>query len=189
MIEIKGLVITEKYGMFRLNDLWIVSGKSKSFHPKKFLETEDGKILIESGCETAFKKGRFGGVYSAKPLALAYSEWLSKELFVEFQGCLCKELGSKIKAVKGVSGKLVPVTTLCHKLAKRYHYARTPQQLNLVLAALGYQVEDKAFSKRFSGGHKRWSLTEAGKAYGCEIFTISCDKFIRWSPKILEKIL
>lgn len=189
MIKIKGLVITEKYGMFRLNDLWTVSEKDKSFHPKKFLETSDGKTLTANGCETSFKKGRFGGVYSTKLLALAYSEWLSKELFVEFQECLSKEEGSKIKAVKGVSGKLVPVTTLCKKLAKRYHYARTPQQLNLVLAALGYQVEDKAFSKKFSGGHKRWSLTEAGKAYGCEIFTMSCDKFIRWSPKILDKIL
>lgn len=194
MVKIKGLEVLQKYEMFRLTDLWIASGKAKSkkYHPDSFFKSKEGKELLEimPDCKVT-KKGRYGGVYGTKVAALAYSEWVSKELYLEFSKQIAAKpapLRSKT-TTKSFEKPLVPVTELCEKHAEKFYWdVKTPQQMNLILAALGYQKEGRPFFGAHGKTIKQWELTKAGKQFGAEFKTLAGQTYVRWSVDILDKI-
>lgn len=194
MISIKGVEVLQKYDMFRLNDLWIASGKRREkFHPMYFVNLDTVLPLLHTSAQNVlFKKGRYGGVYGAQWLALAYAEWVSEEVHKEFSKQLSKpapKLRSKSTKVDMFEEPLVPVTRLCEEHAKKYYWdEKSPQQMNLILAALGYQKEGRPFLGAHGKTIKQWELTEAGKSYAAEFTTLHGQKYVRWSLKILDKI-
>lgn len=195
MIKIKGLEILQKYEMFRLTDLWIASGKAKSkkYHPDNFFKSEDGKELLKlmPDCKVS-KKGRYGGVYGTKVAALAYSGWVSSELYLAFAKQVAigaAPLRSKSSSMTSFEKPLVPVTELCKKHAEQFYWdEKSPQQMNLILAALGYQKEGQPFLGAHGKTIKQWELTKAGKQFGAEFKTLAGQKYVRWSIDILDKI-
>lgn len=191
MVKINGLEVLYKYKMFRLNDIWTASSKGRKFHPHVFIkDPEIAKLLKEIPESITFKKGRYGGVYGSQGVAMAYSEWLSYEVLKDFCKQTSKPEAFRSKSTEIPSSKepLVPVTRLCELHLEQFYWdKKSPQQMNLILAALGYQVEGEPFN---TGYHtvKQWKLTDAGAKFGAMFTTLSGQKYIRWSTTILEKI-
>lgn len=192
MIRVRDLEILQKYDMFRLTDLWIASGAKKDSHPSKFLkDPEIVKILKEIPDSVASKKGRYGGIYGSLGVAMAYCEWTSQELLTEF----CKQtsrpdvIRSKTSKIPNSEEPLVPVTRLCEMHLEQFYWdKKSPQQMNLILAALGYQKEGKPFYVGHGKTVKQWELTKAGTKFGAEFTTLSGQRYVRWSVDILKKI-
>lgn len=188
----KGVEVLMKYGMFRLNDLHTISGKGMEFHPRAFINSAAGRELLLPLSFSAWqtKKGRYGGFYGEKVVALAYAEWLSVDLFVKFHDQMKEPLiRKKTSSLSSFENPLVPVTRLCELHAEQYYWdKKSPQQLNLILAALGYQRKGKPFE----GGHgitiNQWEITPAGAKFGAEFATLHGQRYIRWSTSILDKI-
>lgn len=192
MVKINGLEILYKYNMFRLNDIWTASGKGRKFHPHAFVEDpEIAKILKVIPKSITFKKGCYGGVYGSQGVAMAYAEWVSDQVLKDF----CKQTSkpdvfrSKSTKIPNSEEPLVPVTRLCELHLEQYYWdKKSPQQMNLILATLGYQKEGKAFNAGHGKTIKQWELTDAGAKFGAMFTTLTGQKYVRWSVDILEKI-
>lgn len=82
-------VRTDKQGNVSLTDLHAASKASKGMNPAKWQETESAKAFIEATSQILnipatdiikSKRGKGGGTYANKQIALAYAKYLSPEL-------------------------------------------------------------------------------------------------------------
>lgn len=74
-----------------LTDLWKATGKDRSYDPTQWLSQETAKQFIEAvstflntaqDCIIKTKRGKGGGTYAHKLIALAYAKYLSPELHI-----------------------------------------------------------------------------------------------------------
>lgn len=84
-------VRTDKDGNINITDLWKSAGENMQATPAKWQETESAKAFIKATCQILniakndiikSKRGKGGGTYAHKQIALEYAQYLSPELAV-----------------------------------------------------------------------------------------------------------
>lgn len=84
-MKINGVLVTKnENGLFLLKDLFNMSGQPEHKRPSAFLAQKQTQTLI-SLFDGALERnrGRYGGVYASKEVAIAYAMWLSPEFYRE----------------------------------------------------------------------------------------------------------
>lgn len=84
-------VSSDAKGNVSLTDLWKASGKDRNFNPNEWIRQDSSQQLIEAACSflntgidriITSKRGKGGGTYAHKQIALAYAKYLSPELHI-----------------------------------------------------------------------------------------------------------
>lgn len=84
MLEINGVNVTTKNGLYLLRDLHKASGGKSSKTPSFFMLNKSTKELIkEDGGEVIRERGACGGVWVNKQIVCAYAMWVSPKFFLK----------------------------------------------------------------------------------------------------------
>ena len=83
-LEIAGVPVSSKDGLYLLRDVHRASGEPATKNPSVFLLNKSTKALVEElGSKVLKERGKTGGVWAAEELVCAYAMWLSPQFYIK----------------------------------------------------------------------------------------------------------